>query len=223
LADSGIKTAISNSSSFQFASESALYYFENIDRLVGNFVPSDDDILRVRVKTTGVKEVVFAQDNHTFRIVDVGGQRSERKKWIHVFEEVNAIIFCVALSEYDQKLFEDESVNRMHESIKLFDEVCNSRWFKKTSIILFLNKRDLFEIKIAKVDLKHCFPDYEGGPSYDNGLDYIKKEFQSLDLNEKFRKIYIHVTCATDTNNIQKVFKDVKDIAISQTLNEMNL
>ena len=45
----------------------------------------------------------------SFRLFDVGGQRSERKKWIHCFEDVTAIIFCVAMSEYDQVLHEDET------------------------------------------------------------------------------------------------------------------
>ena len=44
-----------------------------------------------------------------FRMVDVGGQRSERRKWIHCFENVTSIIFLVALSEYDQVLFESEN------------------------------------------------------------------------------------------------------------------
>ena len=47
-----------------------------------------------------------------FRMFDVGGQRSERKKWIHCFEGVTAIIFCVALSGYDLVLAEDEEMNR---------------------------------------------------------------------------------------------------------------
>ena len=42
-------------------------------------------------------------------MVDVGGQRSERRKWIHCFENVTSIIFLVALSEYDQILFESEN------------------------------------------------------------------------------------------------------------------
>jgi hypothetical protein len=50
---------------------------------------------------------------------DVGGQRSERKKWIHCFENVTTILFLVAISEYDQLLFEDETVNRMQEARKL--------------------------------------------------------------------------------------------------------
>ena len=42
-------------------------------------------------------------------MVDVGGQRSERRKWIHCFENVTSIIFLVALSEYDQILFESDN------------------------------------------------------------------------------------------------------------------
>lgn len=74
---------------------------------------------------------------------DVGGQRSERKKWIHCFEAVTSIIFCVALSEYDQVLLEESGQNRMAESLVLFESVINSRWFMRTSVILFLNKIDL--------------------------------------------------------------------------------
>lgn len=121
------------------------------------------------------------------RMFDVGGQRSERKKWIHCFEGVTAIIFCVALSGwegfpidptfsnsnwwrwisllhlgYDLVLAEDEEMNRMIESMKLFDSICNNKWFVETSIILFLNKKDLFEEKITKSSLTICFPEYQG-------------------------------------------------------------
>lgn len=93
---------------------------------------------------------------------DVGGQRSERKKWIHCFENVTTILFLVAISEYDQLLFEDETVNRMQEALTLFDSICNSRWFIKTSIILFLNKIDRFREKLPISPMKNYFPDYEG-------------------------------------------------------------
>ncbi len=63
---------------------------------------------------------------------------------------------------YDLKLYEDETVNRMDESLKLFDEICNSKWFADVNIILFLNKSDIFAEKIKKVDLNVCFPDYKG-------------------------------------------------------------
>ena len=82
---------------------------------------------------------------------DVGGQRNERKKWIHCFEGVTAVLFVAAISAYDQVLYEDENTNRMVEALNLFSEICNSNWFRDTAMILFLNKRDLFMEKIKKV------------------------------------------------------------------------
>jgi len=93
---------------------------------------------------------------------DVGGQRSERKKWIHCFENVTAIIFLVAISAYDQVLVEDETVNRMQEALTLFDSICNSKWFVKTSVILFLNKIDIFKEKLETSALSKYFPEFDG-------------------------------------------------------------
>ena len=125
-------------------------------------MPNDQDVLRSRVKTTGITETKFVIGELTYKMFDVGGQRSERKKWIHCFENVTTILFLVAISEYDQLLFEDETVNRMQEALTLFDSICNSRWFVKTSIILFLNKIDRFKEKLPVSPMKNYFPDYEG-------------------------------------------------------------
>lgn len=87
---------------------------------------------------------------------DVGGQRNERRKWIHCFDHVTALVFVASLSEYDQVLFEDADKNRLDEALDLFKQIVNSKWFKNTAIILFLNKKDLFEMKLAKVPMdKH--------------------------------------------------------------------
>jgi len=109
--------------------------------------------------------------------VDVGGQRSERRKWIHCFDSVTAVLFCAALSEYDQKLYEDQTVNRMVEALTIFQETCQTNWFNNASIILFLNKYDIFKEKIAKRDLKCCFPDYTGGCNEEAGVKYIRDQF----------------------------------------------
>ena len=66
------------------------------------------------------------------------------------------------MSAYDLVLAEDEEMNRMIESTKLFDSICNNKWFTETAIILFLNKKDLFEEKIARSPLNICFPEYTG-------------------------------------------------------------
>jgi len=138
-------------------------YFDSIGRIAQpDYLPNDQDVLRSRVKTTGITETTFIIGDLTYRMFDVGGQRSERKKWIHCFENVTTILFLVAISEYDQLLFEDETVNRMQEALTLFDSICNSRWFIKTSIILFLNKIDRFKEKLPVSPMKNYFPDYEG-------------------------------------------------------------
>jgi GTPase SAR1 family protein len=218
--DPGIQKAYENRNQFQLM-DSAKYCFENADRFAtSDYTPTEEDILRVRVRTTGIIETQFSVKGTYFRLVDVGGQRSERKKWLHCFDDVTAIIYCVALNEYDMKLFEDERVNRMEESLELFEEVANSKWFTKTAILLFLNKKDLFEEKIKKVSLTTLFPDYSGGDDPAAGIEYIKLQFFALNRNEK-KKIFAHVTCATDTQNVKVVFDDAKEIIISQNLERL--
>ncbi len=103
-----------------------------------------EDFLKMRVRTTGVVEASFHVRYRgmalSFRLIDVGGQRSERRKWIHCFDNVDAILFLVAISEYNQVLLEDGRTNRMDESLKLFESIVNNPFFIKTSFLLFLNK-----------------------------------------------------------------------------------
>jgi len=193
-------------------------YFDSIDRIATpDYIPNDQDVLRSRVKTTGITETTFIIGDLTYRMFDVGGQRSERKKWIHCFENVTTILFLVAISEYDQLLFEDETVNRMQEALTLFDSICNSRWFVKTSIILFLNKIDRFKEKLPVSPMKNYFPDYEGGPDYAAACDYILNRFVSLNQHET-KQIYTHFTCATDTMQIRFVMAAVNGEFLSLLL-----
>ena len=74
--------------------------------------------------------------------------------------------------------------NRMQESLKLFDSICNNKWFTDTSIILFLNKKDLFEAKIQKSPLTVCFPEYIGSlTSHSIQLLFISLFWCSQNLN----------------------------------------
>ncbi|ORZ33541.1 guanine nucleotide-binding protein G(o) subunit alpha-like protein [Catenaria anguillulae PL171] len=222
LADEGVKTALARAKEYQL-NDSAKYYFEHIDRITQpGFTPTDQDILRSRVKTTGIVENTFIIDNLTFRMFDVGGQRSERKKWIHCFENVTAIVYMAALSEYDQRLFEDESQNRMKESLQLFSSICNSRWFTKTSMILFLNKIDLFREKILVSPIEIEFPEYEGGPRYDLACAFFQEKFEELNQSES-KEVYIHLTCATDTTQIRFVMAAVRDIVMKNNLVDAGL
>ncbi|GAM25902.1 hypothetical protein SAMD00019534_090770 [Acytostelium subglobosum LB1] len=215
--DAGIKQAMKRVSEFSTLPDSAPYFFENIDRMTSSvYLPTDQDILHTRVMTRGVHEIDFEVGRIRFRMVDVGGQRSERKKWLSCFDDVTAVVFCVALSEYDQLLYEDNATNRMNESLRVFGDVCNM-WFINTPIILFLNKSDLFHAKLKTVDLSETFPEYKGGKDFERAANYIRERFLQINKNEA-KNIYSHVTCATDTDNIRVVFQAVKDIIFTQCI-----
>ena len=129
--------------------DSAKYFLEKVAEVARkNYVPTEDDILRARVRTTGIVEYKFTIDKNDFRMYDVGGQRSARKKWIHCFEKVTSVIFVAAISGYDQVLYEDNKMNSLKEALNVFEDICDSRWFVRTSIILFLNKKDIFREKV---------------------------------------------------------------------------
>jgi len=199
------------------------YFMSQIDRVaLSDFVPSDSDCLRCRSATTGVQEMSLVIEGHDFLIVDVGGQRSERRKWAHCFENVDAIIYLVSLSEYDQTLFEDGVTNRMLESISLFDQICNMQWFLNTSLILFLNKKDLFEQKIKEVNITPAFPDYKGLQEFEPAVAHIRTKYMEINKNPD-RKVTPHLTCATDTENIKIIFNAVKSTVLSSALKATGL
>uniref|UniRef100_A0A8C2XG11 Guanine nucleotide binding protein (G protein), alpha transducing activity polypeptide 2 n=1 Tax=Cyclopterus lumpus TaxID=8103 RepID=A0A8C2XG11_CYCLU len=221
--DSGVQAGFDRAAEYQL-NDSAGYYLNEMDRISKpEYLPTEQDVLRSRVKTTGIIEEQFSCKELYFRMFDVGGQRSERKKWIHCFEGVTCIIFCGALSAYDMVLVEDDEVNRMHESLHLFNSICNHRFFALTSIVLFLNKKDLFEEKIKKVHLSICFPDYDGCNSYEDAGNYIKSQFLELNMKKGVKEIYCHLTCATDTRNVEIVFNAVTDIIIKENLKSCGL
>eukprot|EP00301_Raphidiophrys_heterophryoidea_P000194 c10100_g1_i1.p1 GENE.c10100_g1_i1~~c10100_g1_i1.p1 ORF type:complete len:349 (-),score=96.22 c10100_g1_i1:125-1171(-) len=203
-------TAFENRRAFQL-SDSAQYFFDNLMRITNpEYIPTQEDIIMCRVRTTGVSEMQFQIEGVKFRMVDVGGQRNERRKWIHFFDDVEAVIFVAAISEFDQVLFEDDTTNRLLDSIRLFSEICNTKFFAGTSMILFLNKNDLFVEKIKNTSLSVCFPEFEGGHDYESSIEFIKNKFASTRTRTD-QEIFMHVTCATSTNNISFVFDAVKE------------
>ncbi|CCX05290.1 guanine nucleotide binding protein, alpha subunit [Pyronema domesticum] len=202
--------------------DSAPYFFEETPRIGHkDYIPSESDVLRARTKTTGIYETRFSMGQLSIHMFDVGGQRSERKKWIHCFEAVTSIIFCVALSEYDQVLLEEKNQNRMMESLVLFDSVVNSRWFVRTSIILFLNKVDLFKVKLTRSPLSNYFPDYSGGNDVNRAAKYLLWRFNQV--NRAHLNLYPHLTQATDTSNIRLVFAAVKETILQNALKDSGI
>jgi len=203
--------------------DSSAYFWDKMDQITeSGFVPDETDILLVRYRTTGVIDQKFTIKKNVFHVFDVGGQKSERKKWIHCFENVTAVIFVASMSCYDERMFEDQEKNSMTDQLELFDKICNEQWFAKTSMILFLNKKDLFAEKLAdNRPITACpdFANYDGAPdSFEETSQFIKGVFTAKNNQPEDKNIFAHLTCATDQNNVSKVFNDVQHIIIENSL-----
>lgn len=220
--ESGLKQLYDKIAQISYVLDSAPYFFDNLNRISQiDYTPNIQDVLKARIKTTGISETRFKMGSHPVCLIDVGGQISERKKWIHCFENVTSIIFCVALSEYDQVLLEDPSQSRMLDSFLLFQSIINSQWFHSTSIILFLNKTDIFKKKLVTSPLNRYFEDYKGGSDFEAGAAYLKAKF--LSLNHSKLNIYPHYTCATDTQQIETVLAAVRETILSKALKDTGI
>ncbi|KAF8798215.1 heterotrimeric G-protein alpha subunit, GPA2-like protein [Phlegmacium glaucopus] len=196
--------------------ENLSYFYSDLGRLFEpTYHPTEQDIIRCRARTIGITETTFLLRDHEMLMVDVGGQKSERRKWIHCFQDVTSILFLVSLSGYDQCLVEDKDANQMQDAMTIWDSICHSQWFKKTSIILFLNKNDLFEQKILTSDIRSFFPDFDGESGDARaGREYFKRRFAKLAQKagrSKDREIYIHITTATDTALLRVVMAAVEE------------
>ena len=207
--------------------DSCDYFLDNIARVTSDgYLPSDDDVLHTRVRTTGIVHSEFKIKGFQFDMFDLGGQRRERRKWIHTFSAVDAVVFVAALSEYDQNLAEDVTKNRMDESLDLWGQIANSKWFKDTSMLLFLNKKDIFAEKIKKKPLKLHYPSAKDDDTlsedadFQKSTDYVKERF----LAKSGKKtVYTHVTCATDTSNVKFVFTSVVKIILEENMKSSGL
>ncbi|KAL5584852.1 G-Protein alpha subunit [Fusarium odoratissimum] len=222
--DNGVRAAIGMGNEYALH-DNLTYFIEDIDRLwAEDYVPDDQDLLRSRLRTTGITETIFDLGQLTYRMFDVGGQRSERKKWIHCFENVNCLLFLVAISGYDQCLVEDKDGNQMNEALMLWESIANSHWFARSALILFLNKMDLFKEKLPKSPItNHGFTDYHGPKDdYKAASKYFLDKFKALNRNTE-KEIYGHFTNATDTNLLKITMASVQDMIIQRNLKQLIL
>ncbi|XDV22322.1 hypothetical protein PO909_027232 [Leuciscus waleckii] len=200
--------------------DSTKYFIEHLDRITAeDFIPTNQDILRVRFPTNGIIEERVIIEKITLRIVEVN-QRGERRKWIHCFENVTSLIFLASLCEYDQFLEENNQTNRMEESLSLFYTTIHSTRFAHSSVILFLNKMDILAKKILFSDLRTYFPEFEGKRwDIEDAKQFIRKLYTQKSVsNENSKHIYSHFICARDYIDGPILFNEVKDALLRQSL-----
>jgi len=210
---------------------SSPYYWEEAERIAkDNYVPTKEDIIRSKCTTHGINETHLKYKNIEFTFIDVGGQRSERRKWLHCFDKSFAVIYVCAINEYDGKVLEeDHAVDRLQESINLFDRLVHSISFHNVPFILFLNKIDLFEEKLKNVPLESLsekYPDFrrfkkerKDSTDIQIGIEYFSSKFREKSIG---KSLYIFETTAIDENQCKKVFKALTDHVLTNALDKNN-
>ncbi|XP_022215305.2 guanine nucleotide-binding protein G(f) subunit alpha [Drosophila obscura] len=253
--DVGIRACYDRSNEYPLL-DSAKYFLDNFVRISDcAYIPSTEDILHSRKITTGISQITFrvpvpkslGGGEQEFRMYDVGGQRDQRNKWIQVFEGIQAVLFLVSCSEFDQNLREDPNQNRLEEALKLFRRVWQNRFLASAGLIVFINKYDIMERKIrAGKHIVDYFPEYDEfckRPQQDNCFDecdwtkmFIKQKLVDItqepfkrhsrnnsDLITSERECYYHFTVATDTRCIREVFSDVQKMILSENMSGTGL
>lgn len=184
-------------------------YFLDLSRISSfDYIPTDQDILACRVRTTNPVVERYNINGVPFEVTDVGGHQRERYRWARKNCEPDAVIFVAALSDYDQMLTKPISKNRMQESLDLYEAVV--REFGDLPIMLFLNKKDIFREKVQYSDIVSHFDDFAGrSRDRNHGVAYFLHKFQREFHKHKSRteEFPHHVTCATDTNNMKAVLE----------------
>ncbi|XP_077380695.1 guanine nucleotide-binding protein subunit alpha-12a [Festucalex cinctus] len=222
-ADASVQQAYARRSEFQL-SESVKYFLDNLERIGQlSYIPSRQDILFARKATKGIVEHDFVINTIPFKMVDVGGQRSQRQKWFQCFDGITSILFMVSSSEYDQVLMEDRRTNRLVESMNIFETIVNNKLFLNVSIILFLNKTDLLVDKIRTVDVRKYFPEFRGDPRRLEDVQAFLVQSFSRKRRNRGKPLFHHFTTAVDTDNIRFVFQAVKDTILQENLKEIML
>jgi len=221
------------------------YFFQRVELFfVHEWEPSTEDVLQARAMTTGTNSAFFAINGQIFDVIDVGGQRNERRKWIHAFDEVETVLFVAALDHYRLSLVEEEKKNAMHESIELFNSTVNGKWFRRSAFVLFLTRNDLHRQAIkAGNTMAVCF-DNEWDPSTEQKdpeyemVDYAKihddaeKDAELLERainasicyikgqylqqrEDSSKQVFVHVCNALDRQNVEEVYLDAQNHLIA--------
>ncbi|KAF8548872.1 guanine nucleotide binding protein, alpha subunit [Imleria badia] len=200
--------------------ESSGFFLDEITRITAlRYFPTDQDVLKARLKTIGVVEYTFSipdppRVNVDWKVYDVGGARNQRHAWAPYFEDVNAIIFLAPISAFDQVLLEDPKVNRLEDSFLLWRSIVSNKLLMDTKLK-------------AGVRLKDHIVQYGDRPNdYDNVSRYFQNKFSAIHQEysvKKSRELKIHFTSVTDTRRTATIIQRVREIIITANLRSIQL
>ncbi|PPQ72683.1 hypothetical protein CVT24_012661 [Panaeolus cyanescens] len=203
------------------------FFLDDLSRIaVSNYVPTDSDIIRARIKTMGVEEHTFLVErgrdaNTEFMITDVGGTRHQRASWAPFFDDVQAILFLAPLA-FNQMLEEDSKVNRLEDSLYLWRDLCGNRLLVQANIILFFNKMDVLASNLAAgVMVKKYVPTFGDLPNdVPTVTKYFKDKFRIYHkkLSPEPRPFLSYETSAIDIKSMGVLLSGVREAILRQNL-----
>ncbi|CAI2306506.1 unnamed protein product [Caenorhabditis sp. 36 PRJEB53466] len=201
--------------------DSAKYFLDNLERIANlDYLPNEEDIVHSRKATVSINSIIFTYTNVSLHMVDVGGQRSERKKWLHLFDDARVVLFVIDLTGYAKRseesrmemtrfplLFRSFNLDAydMKVALKIFNEVAMAKPLAHAVFLLFFNKVDLFKELLTHVKLRDCFTKFEGENTFDETKNFICDKFVRAARPKK--SVFPHFTTATSTENIKLVFR----------------
>lgn len=196
------------------------FFLDDLYRIAHRgYEPTDDDVVRARLRTMGVQEYRFLVETgreagREWIFYDVGGSPTHRGVWHPYFMDVKAIIFLAPISVFDERLDGDTGPNRLEDSMKFWTSICKSKLLAKVQLILFLNKCDILQRKLARgVPLRRYIPTY-GDRKNDlpTASKYLKTQF--LEVSRRFspepRHVHVFMTTAIDTRAMTSILQVIR-------------
>lgn len=207
-------------SNIMLTDSSLPYFLENIEAYAQeDYVLKNEDVVRLRQRTIGTPNLEFPFKNWNVQMVDFGGQEVERRKWPLLAEGAKSLIFLASLTQFQTPSDEEKGKTQLDVSLDVFSQVVQSDAFANCTVILFLNKWDLFQEQIKNHDFAKAFPEYKGNAkNAEECSNFVQDLYMKRLQGSKHTVVSAHLTTAVDTNTMDKVFQAVMSELLRSSL-----